>query len=418
MKEPIDFDLLSPLQPKHLPPFVDGEGALLLDDEGHSWVDLNEMRVVLGQKNPGFARAMETAMQGYTAPKNGCSPSKKRLLEYLNTTTKGRFQGAFLASSGSEGVEWAVRLAKRMTGREEILSFSNSIHGRTYLSSSLSGLPRRKAGYGPLAPGGVILPYPNCAHCPMKREKGCCEFTCLELAQTCYASSSAQRGAAILVELCQGAGVVLPPKGYMQRLQQWAHQQGMLFIVDEIQTGMGRTGSLYMYEEEGLEPDMLLLGKALGNGQHIAALLVKERPPVEWLGALAGGSGDDPVACAAACEVYKQLEEGLLSHIQNVGDILCQGLYALSDHPLVKECRGRGLMAAMEFYRAEDCKRVWNRLAQKGYLSGCAGATLFCKPPYVVTQAQIEGFLRELEESLKMASDEAQTKAQNEAQKI
>lgn len=417
MKEPIEFDLLYPLHPKQLPALTHGEGATLWDDQGRSWVDLNEMRVVLGQKNPGFVRAMTEAIQGVTAPKNGCSPSKARLMEYFQRTTKGRFQGAFLASSGSESVEWAVRLARRMTGREEILSFSNSIHGRTYLSSSLSGLPRRKAGYGPLAPGGVILPYPNCAHCPMKGEKGCCELACLELAKNCYVSSSAQRGAAILVELCQGAGVVLPPKGYMQRLQQWAHEQGMLFIVDEIQSGMGRTGSLYMYQEEGLEPDMLLLGKALGNGQHIAALLVKERPPVEWLEALAGGSGDDPVACAAACEVYKQLEDGLLTHIQNVGDTLCQGLHALSDHPLIKECRGRGLMAAMEFHRVEDCKRVWNYLAQKGYLPGCAGATLFCKPPYVVTKTQIEGFLQALEQALKETLSEVSAQTQSEAQK-
>lgn len=398
-----NFDLLSPLHTAPAPALCGGQGALLTDAEGHGWVDLNEMRVVLGQRNAAFEVAMGEALHGFTAPKNGRSVYKRKLLEYLQRTTGGRFQGAFLASSGSEAVEWAVRLARRMTGKEEILSFSNSIHGRTYLSSSMSGLPRRKTGYGPLASGVVILPYPHCTHCPVKQERGHCGMDCLQLAQSCYTACSAQRGAAVIVELCQGAGVVLPPKGYMQALQNWAHEQGMLFIVDEIQSGMGRTGSLYMYEEEGLEPDMLLLGKALGNGQHIAALLVRERPPVEWLGALAGGSGDDPVACAAACEVFRQLEGGLLEHVKTVGNELCRGLEGFASHPLVRACRGRGLMAAMEFYKAEDCARICASLQEKGYLPGRAGEVLFCKPPYVLTQAQVEGFLQAVKDALNEA---------------
>lgn len=395
-----NFDLLSPLCSPVCPDITGGKGALLTDGKGHSWVDMNEMRVVLGQGNEAFIAAMGEALRGYTAPRNGMSPAKKRLMEYLNATTGGKFHGAFLASSGSEAVEWAARLAKRMTGREEILSFSNSIHGRTYLSSSMSGLPRRKTGFGPLAPGCVILPYPNCARCPMKKEKGHCRMECLEMARACYTAGTAQRGAAVVVELCQGSGVVLPPKGYMQALQTWAHEQGMLFVVDEIQSGMGRTGTMYLYEQEGLEPDMLLLGKALGNGQHIAALLVKAPVPTEWLGALAGGSGDDPVACAAACEVFRQLETGLLAHIQKVGEILQKGLEELSAHPLIQETRGRGLMAAVEFYEEQDCVRVCAQLREKGYLPGRSGKILFCKPPYVLTEEQAEGFLQTLKEAL------------------
>lgn len=400
------FDLLSPLRESGGPEIAGGAGAVLREKDGRTLVDLNEMRVVLGQKNEMFNAAMAEAFGRLTVQKNGTSPAKEKLLRYLDQSTGGRFQAAFLTSSGSEAVEWAVRLAKKMTGREEILSFWNSIHGRTYLTASLSGLPKRKAGYGPLAPGVLLLPYPNCAHCPVGMQRGSCGFGCLELAKQTYAAASARRAAAVLVEPCQGAGIVLPPAGYLTRLQAWAKSEGMLLIVDEIQSGMGRTGRMYRYEQEGLEPDMLLLGKALGNGLHIAALLVRERPDAADLHALSGGAGDDPVACAAACETFRQLEQGLLTHVRQVGDILNDGLQALSCRPQILACRGAGLMAAVEFKQEAACVRVFEAVQARGYLPGRIGTILYCKPPYVVAEEQIRGFLAALEAALGEAESE------------
>lgn len=403
MQENIEaFDLLSPLSMGHGHHAVSGSGALLTMENGETMVDLNEMRVVLGQQNTAFIQAMEQAVTGFTAPKDGRSGSKKRLLQYLYDTTEGSFQGAFFTSSGSEAAEWAVRLARKMTGKEEIFSFFNSIHGRTYLSASMSGLPKRKAGCGALAPGVVLLPYPCCARRPQGVSREEWGDRCLEQADDIYRFGSAQSGAALIVELCQGAGVAKPPKGYLKKLQQWAKERGMLFIVDEIQSGMGRTGTMYLYEQEGLDPDMLLLGKALGNGMHIAALLVKNLPSKEDLPALSGGSGDDPLACAAACEVFRQLEEGLLTHIKRVGDVLRRGLESISGSRCVLECRGAGLMAAVEFISAEVCRRVATRVEKAGYLPGCAGSVLFCKPPYVITEEQVRGFLTSLKEAVSM----------------
>ena len=400
MKDYQEFDLLSPLHASLEPEAVRGNGAALITAEGQELVDLNEMRVVLGQGNEAFTAAMSKAFSEFTAPKNGRSPAKERLLRYLDETTDGSFAAAFLTSSGSEAVEWAVRLAKKMTGREEVLSFWNSIHGRTYLSASLSGLYKRKAGYGPLAPGVLLLPYPNCGSCPVGAAGGSCGFACLELAKQAYASGSAQRAAAVIVEPCQGAGVILPPPGYLAALQTWAHSQGMLVILDEIQSGMGRTGWMYLYQREKLAPDMLLLGKALGNGIHIAALLVRQRPEADALPALSGGSGDDPLACAAACEVFRQLEDGLLDHVRAVGGALTDGLRAIASHPLVRESRGLGLAAALEFHAEADCAAAVSRLEERGYLVGRQGATLYCKPPYVITEEQVRGFLTALAEVL------------------
>lgn len=396
-----NFDLLAPLQGSQEPlELTGGEGACYWTADGYSVVDLNEMRVVLGQNNAGFQAAMKKAFSGFTAPKNGQSPAKAQLLDWLNRTTNSQFAAAHLTSSGSEAVEWAVRLAQKRTGRPEILTFWNSIHGRTYLSASLSGLARRKVGYGPLAPGVVYLPYPKCVDCPLQLERGTCGCACLELSRRIYSTTSACQPAAVIFEPFQGMDVTFPPKGYLRRLQDWAREEGMLVIVDEIQSGMGRTGRMYCYQEEGLEPDMLLLGKALGNGQHIAALLVRQKPDKEELYALSGGSGDDPVACAAACHVFEQLESGLLDHVAQAGERLVSRLKALEPHPLIRECRGKGLAAAVEFVDEEVGLSVFTKLRNAGFLLGHTGRSLYLKPPYVITEEQVEGFLAALEKIL------------------
>lgn len=385
MKSYKEYDLLSPLGTADKDQYVRAEGAAFYDKDGKCFVDMNEMRVVLGQENKEFEAAMAEAFQGCTSLRGGMTDYKERLYRYFDETTKGCFEAAHLTASGSEAVECAVRLAKKLTGRSEVLSFWNSIHGRTYLSGSMSGLPKRKKGYGPLVPGVIHLPYPD----------GSCESAdvCLEMAEKIYQMASAQDAAAVIVEPYQGAEVRIPPAGYLKRLQDWAHGKGMLFIVDEIQAGMGRTGEMYAYQRENLGPDILLLGKALGNGVHIAAVLVRERPPVEALPALSGGAGDDPIACAAACEVYRQLEGGLLAHVQEVGALLNEGLRRFQGYALIKECRGAGLAAAIEFYEEDICDRALKALKNKGFLVGHIGKILYFKPPYVIMKEQIQDFL-------------------------
>ena len=393
-------DLLAPLHPSDpLPPFVRASGASYFTADGREFVDLNEMRVVLGQENEAFIRALTDALHSVTAPKNTRFPAKEQLLSLLDEATNGAFAAIHLTSSGSEAVESAVRLAQKLTGRSEILSFWNSIHGRTYLSSSMSGKPQRKAGYGALAPGVVFLPYPDCLSCPMKRAGGC-GFACLEMASQIYETASAQDACAVIVEPYQGSGVIVPPEGYLKKLQDWAKARGMLFIVDEIQSGMGRTGRLFRYQQEGLEPDILLTGKALGNGMHIAAVLSRTPLATEDLHGFAGGSGDDAVACAAACEVFRQLDRGLLAHVQSVSRTLQEGLTALEANEHVLTCRSCGLAAAIVLRNAPTCERVHHALTQRGFLPGRQENVLFLKPPYVVTNEQILAFLAALRQEL------------------
>lgn len=398
------YDLLAPIrEPGHLE-FVSASGAALTGADGREYVDMNEMCKVLGQRNAAFNRAIAEVLDGVTTDKQGVSEATARLYRYLVESTNGDFAGIHLCSSGSEAVEWAVRLAKRMTGRTEVLSFWNSIHGRTYLSASISGLPKRKSGYGPLAPGAVFAPYPRCLDCDQGHLCKDGRFECLERLKRDYRYSSAQDLAAVIVEPYQGADVTVPPDGYLRALCQWAKEQGMLFIADEIQSGLGRTGEMYCYQREGIRPDMLLLGKALGNGMHISALLVRELPDKAALPAISGGTGDDAVACAAACEVFRQLEDGLLEHVRQVGGSLVQGLQTLRKYECVKDVRGLGLAAAVEFQTEEQGGRVWKEMRDRGFFTGHAGKTVHVKPPYVLTERQVDRFLAELEEVIRAQS--------------
>ncbi len=392
------YDLLAPIRESNPPKFVSASGAAFVDADGREYIDLNEMCKVLGQRNAAFTEAVTEALDGINSDKEGLSEARARLYRYLTESTNGYFSGILLCSSGSESAEWAVRLAKRMTGRTEVLSFWNSIHGRTYLSSSISGLPRRKAGYGPLAPGAVFAAYPRCGDCQLSRSCGDGRFECLERMKLNYRYTSAQDLAAVIVEPYQGADISIPPEGYLRALWQWAKEQGMMFIADEIQSGLGRSGAMYCYQREGIRPDMLLLGKALGNGMHISALLARELPEKAALPAIAGGTGDETVACAAACEVFRQLEDGLLEHVREVGASLLRGFWALKKYECVRDVRGLGLAAAVEFRAEEQAESVWQALRERGFFAGHCEKVVHVKPPYVITQRQIGSFLAALEE--------------------
>ena len=282
-------------------------------------------------------------------------------------------------------------------------SFWNSIHGRTHLSASMSGMTKRKNHYGPIASGLAFGAYPNCAHCPYEKSCDSCNFFCLRHLDQKLPYESANDIGAVIVEPYQGGGVIVPPKGWLKALQDWAHARGALFILDEIQSGMGRSGQMYCYEEEGLEPDMLLLGKALGNGMHISALLTKYIPEEKYLHALTGGTGDENLACTAACCVFEELlEHGLLEHNAQMGLLLRQKLDQLAEkYDCVCHIRNKGTAAAFEINDTEKYKRVLSAIKAKGLLvPASAIGTIMLKPPYSVTAEQIEAMWRILDESL------------------
>ncbi|MBE6115161.1 MAG: aminotransferase class III-fold pyridoxal phosphate-dependent enzyme, partial [Erysipelotrichaceae bacterium] len=321
------------------------------------------------------------------------SPEKERFYHYLSVTTGNRYSYVHLTSSGSEASEWAVRMALKMTGRSEVLSFWNSIHGRTYLSASMSGMSRRKQGYAPSAPGVLYGTYPDCAHCPFEKKCDNCDFFCLKFLQQKMKYESSHEIGAVIVEAYQGAGIIVPPKGWLKALQDWTHQQEALFILDEIQSGMGRTGKMYCFEEEGLDPDILLLGKALGNGFHVGAALFKNVPDAFYQPALMGGAGDTELTYAAGCAVFEELlEHGLLEHIADVSAYLEEKLNQLkSNCTAIKEIYCKGLAASIEFYDEDFFESVILKVKENRLIVGMGeNHKLVLRPPYVITKEEID----------------------------
>lgn len=374
-------------------PAVAGTGVRLYDAQGNTYFDLNEISNVLGQKNEHFTKRMTDKLRDLVGSKIAQSPEKRKFYQYLSETTGNRFSYVHLTSSGSEASEWAVRMALKLTGRNETLAFWNSIHGRTYLSASLSGMPRRKQGYAPAAPGVLYGVYPDCAHCPFDKTCENCDFFCLKFLEQKMKYESSQEIGAVIVEAYQGAGIVLPPRGWLKALQDWAHSQGALFIFDEIQSGMGRTGKLYCFEEEGLDPDILLLGKALGNGFPVGAALMKQVPESFYHGALMGGAGDTELAYAAGCAVFEELlEHGLLEQIADVGRYLEEKLRVLQSRcPDIKHICCKGLAASIEFENPAVFEAVQKKAKESGLILGTAeNQKLVLRPPYVITKTDID----------------------------
>lgn len=273
------------------------------------------------------------------------------------------------------------------------MAFWNSIHGRTYLSASLSGMARRKQGYAPAAPGVLYGVYPDCAHCPFEKSCDSCDFFCLKFLEQKMKYESSQEIGAVIVEAYQGAGIIVPPKDWLKALQDWAHKQGALFILDEIQSGMGRTGKMYCFEEEGLDPDVLLLGKALGNGFPTGAALLKEIPDPFYRPALIGGAGDTELAYAAGCAVFEELlEHGLLEHISDVSAYLEEKLQDLRSHyTQIKGICCKGLAASVEFREQAFFEAVQKKLKAHGLITGSAeNHKIVLRPPYVITREDID----------------------------
>lgn len=384
-------------------PAVSGTGIRLQDAEGKTYYDLSEISNVLGQKNEHFTRRMTDKLNGLIGSKIADSPEKVKFYRYLAETTGNRFSYVHLTSSGSEASEWAVRMALKMTGRSEVLSFWNSIHGRTYLSASMSGMSRRKQGYAPSAPGVLYGVYPDCAHCPFEKNCENCGFFCLKFLDQKMKYESSHEIGAVIVEAYQGAGIIVPPKGWLKALQDWAHDQGALFILDEIQSGMGRTGKMYCFEEEGLDPDVLLLGKALGNGFHIGAALFKQIPDAFYHPALIGGAGDTELAYAAGCAVFEELlENGLLEHIAKVSAYLEETLTELQhQRPQIRRICCKGLAASIEFQNRDCFESVLQKAKHRGLIVGSGEHhKLVLRPPYVITKEDMTEVIAILKDCL------------------
>ena len=378
MSATLSDSALLPAYARHDVMFVTGEGAWLTDAEGKRYLDLlaGIAVVSLGHCHPAPLAAAQRQLDALWHASNLYSTRPMlRLAEQLSA----RFGGAraFFCNSGTEAVEAGLKWARKATGKPAVVALEGSFHGRTHGSLAVTGQPGKRAPFEPLAPAA--------------------RFAALNDVESLAAAVGPDTGA-ILIEPVQGeGGIHAATAEFLAAARALADEHGALLLFDEVQCGVGRTGSFFAWEQLGVTPDAVTLAKGLANGLPIGALLVADGVP-DGLEPGEHGStfGGNPVACAAAGAVLETIDETLLGAVVATGAQLAAGLAAL---PGVTEVRGRGLMLGAELDRPAG--PVVAAALDAGLLVGTAGETVLrLTPPLTITGDEVAAGLSLLEEVL------------------
>ncbi|WP_020385638.1 aspartate aminotransferase family protein [Kribbella catacumbae] len=376
---------------------IEAAGMHLTDTSGRRIADLMGAAGVnlLGHSHPAYVEAMTRQMGSWMigAHASDARLEMTRLLRQLLPAHLDRVQ---LYSSGSEAVESAIRLAKSATGRFEILSFWQAFHGRTL--GSLAHTSGARTGLGPTAPGSISAPYADCSRCPLRLTSPSCGFACVDLARDILREQSIGSLAAILVEPVQGrAGNVVPPAGYLIALRRLADEHGALLIADESMTGMGRTGAVFASVEPDVRPDIVVLGKGLGNGYPVSAICaptkLMRRGPFGAPSASSSSYGGFPLACRAVAVVAETVHrQQLAERAHEVGARMLTRLRQdLADLALVSSVHGVGMAigVSLNVTGKEQLRQVFQQLVAAGVLVMTGGHTLRLYPPLTADETEL-----------------------------
>ncbi|NPA31492.1 MAG: acetylornithine/succinylornithine family transaminase [Chloroflexi bacterium] len=353
---------------------VRGQGTRVWDAQGREYLDCvgGHGVAVVGHSHPAVVAALEAqARRLMICPGSFYNDTRARLLQRLGTLVPG-LERVFLANSGTEAVEAALKFARYSTGRPKIVAAKRGFHGRTLGALSATWKRAYRQPFEPLVP-----------------EFEHATFNKLDA----WEQAVDDRTAALLVEVVQGEGGVHPASAeFLTGLQRLARERGALLIVDEIQTGMGRTGKMFAFQHYGLEPDLVTLAKGLGGGVPIGAVLIGPRVRALKPGLHGSTFGGNPLAAAAALAVLDILErEDLPARAAEVGAYLRQGLARVSG-PVVRAVRGLGLMIGVEV--RQKAAPYLRALAERGILALPAGMNVVrFLPPLTLTRAEADRIL-------------------------
>jgi len=359
-----------------------GKGSWLFDDEGNRYLDFIAGIATnsLGHGHP----ALVTAIQEQAEKLIHCSnlyevPLQAEVAETLTGATD--FDRVFFCNSGTESVEAAIKLARKHayttygSHKHKILTFSKSFHGRTYGGLTATAQPALQSGFGPMLPGMVHAPFGD-----------------LEAAQEMVGPQTA----AILVEPIQGeGGVNEAPEGFLERLRELCDENGALLIFDEVQTGAGRTGHLYAYQNTGVVPDVLTSAKGLGGGFPVGAVLSKEEYAALGPGNHGSTFGGNPLAMAAVKAVLGVVDDPIfLEEVRFKGTVLKNALQKLAERVPGAEVRGEGLLLGFDLGDADLAREVFEHCLEEGLLVNLVGGTAIrLAPPLTVTRTEVRAAL-------------------------
>lgn len=367
---------------------VKGRGAKVWDADGKEYLDFLAGIAVcsLGHSNPKVTAAVrrQAGILGHTSNLyyNGLQARVAKKLVENSFADK-----AFFCNSGAEANEAAIKLARKyghevMGGRYEIITMENSFHGRTLATIAATGQKKFQAGFEPLPGGFKYVPFND----PEALEAAVSDATC-----------------AVMLEPIQAeGGVQVPADGYLRAVRDICAQKGVLMILDEVQTGMGRTGSLFAYEQQGIEPDIMTLAKALGNGFPVGAMLATDKVcSVFGPGTHASTFGGNYLAMSACLATLDcLLNDGVLENCREVGGYLLTKLQGLkSKHPVIKEIRGKGLIMGLEI--SAEYPEMSGRCLKKGLIVNCTSPSVMrLVPPLTIRKTEINRAVAIIDEVL------------------
>ena len=350
---------------------VEGVDSYLTDDQDRRYLDFTSG---IGVVNLGYGNeAVEDALIRQ-AKRLMHTPNlyQNQLQETVAHVLGKENYSAYFCNSGAEAIEAAIKLARKATNRSKIITFVQSFHGRTYGAMSATGQAAVHQGFAPLVPDFVYVDYNDMDGIDQQMD---------------------QNTAAVIVEVIQGeGGIILAEKEWLQEIEKRCRENGSLLIIDEIQTGMGRTGSLYAFQQMDIEPDIFTLAKGLGNGFPVGAMLGKQELG-KYFGPGSHGTtfGGNKMAMAVAAEVVRQIDQSkFLEDVQKKGTYLLETLRKINS-PKIKDVRGRGLMIGIELQQEFSVEDIIKDLEKAGLLTLKAGKNVLrLLPPLTISMKEID----------------------------
>jgi 4-aminobutyrate aminotransferase-like enzyme len=336
------------------------------------------------------------------------------LAEKIAAITPGKLKKSFFANSGAEGIEGAMRLAKRYNSKNEIIALTHSFHGRSYATLSITGNAGRKRGGGPYMPGVAFAPAPYCYRCPLNMgDPTKCGMACAEVVADVIKLQTSENVSLLVAEPILGeGGIITPPEFYFKALKQVLDHSDILFIADEVQTGFGRSGKMFAIDHYDIEPDIMVMAKGIADGFPLSCFIA----PKEIADAFNPGDhlstfGGNPVSCAASLANIKYIQDtNLADKAQQKGQMIKEKLRRINPrHFFIGDIRGKGLMIGIEIVKdretklpaAADAANIRSAMREKGVLIGVGGTfanVLRIQPPLTISEGELEKVIETMRE--------------------
>ncbi|MFQ5892426.1 MAG: acetyl ornithine aminotransferase family protein [Candidatus Methanofastidiosia archaeon] len=395
---------------------VKGEGIHVWDIDGNKYMDLTAGISVcnVGHCHPKIVEAIKNQSEKLIhISSDFYNPLQVELAKKLSEITPGDYEKkVFLTNSGTESVECALKAARYHSKRPRFISFIGAFHGRSMGSLSLTGSKTvHRKYFSPMLSEVSHMPYAHCYRCLFKQNPEDCSLECIEYMRNAFKTYlPPEEVAAMFLEPIQGEGGYIVPKSeFVKEVSRIALEYGMLLVVDEIQSGFGRSGKMFAIEHFDVEPDVTTLAKSMASGIPIGACVARKEL-MEWkVGAHGNTFGGNPVASAAALSTIKVIEkEGLVRNSERIGKFILKRVHEMQEnHALIGDVRGKGLMIGMEFvkdvktkeYAKKEASYFVNRALERGLVMLSAGySAVRLAPPLIIKKEEAETALNIIDE--------------------